>query len=701
VDWETISRESIPRGILIWVINASLFSLSDQYYNPYFLRLPVPIESQENPNICCTLDQLMPIRLQKVIEKEEIECWNEFVDRYHYLGYRHPIGSNLRYYIIDAQGRKLGCLLFSFATCSLPCRDKYIGWEVKERKERLQLVINNNRFLIFPWVNVKCLASKSLSLATKQIANDWEEIHGYRPVLLETFVDPEKYNGTCYQAANWQCIGKTVEQKSKSQKHVYIQPLDHNFRSLLINKNKNPIKKQKPLQAKRVKNNLLSEDPFIIFWQKIITIVVKVADDFNKQWQKRHRAIDTLLLILFIFRLVFSKNKQGYNITIIELWNQCRAMNMPLPQQKPIAASAFCNARTKLDENIFKTLNAEIICAYKTARTDDLWNSHRVFAVDGSKVNLPRPLLNYGYKTPNDKAYYPQGLVSCLYQLKTKIPIDFDITSNFNERKVALTHLNVLQKNDVVVYDRGYFSYAMLYFHRQYKIDAVFRLPSKTYNVIDEFIASDKVDQIVTIMPTASSTKSDIKSNHPEIKIEPLQLRLVKYVFSQTTYVLGTTLTEQSYTIKQLSDLYHARWGIEELYKISKKLIDVEDFHAQTERGIKQELFAHFILITISRIFANKAEDGFMAKQKTGIMKKVNVNMKNCLVTIARNLEGLLIQQAKIVKKTINTIMSSITICRQKERTNRTYERSSKKTYSRWAKWRQKNKKSAIQSAIS
>lgn len=642
-------------------------------------------KTDNQPIISCSLEHLMPIKIEKVIEKEEIARWNEFVDRYHYLGYKRPIGSNIRYYIIDCHGRKLGCLLFSFAVCSLACRDNYIGWKTKERKEQLKLVINNNRFLIFPWVQVKCLASKALSLTIKQIANDWEDVHGYRPVLLETFVDHTKYNGTCYQAANWQCIGKTTGEKNKSQKEVYVFPLTNNFREILTNKIKTPTAKKNQSKTKKRKT-FTSDDPFINFWQKIIYIVTKVATDFDQKWQKRRRIIDTLLIILFIFRLVFSKNKQGYNITIAELWHQCRTMDMFLPQQKPVAASAFCNARTKLDENIFKTLNTEIIREYKTSRTDSLWNNHRIFAVDGSKLNLPRQLLDDGYITHVDKAYYPQGLLSCLYELKTKIPIDFDLVSSFNERKAALTHLKSLQQNDVVVYDRGYFSYPMLYFHLKHKIHAVFRIPNKTYNVVDKFIASQKTDQIVFIMPTSTWTKRHIKTNYPEIEIAPLQLRLVKYTFSKTTYVIGTTLIDkQSYTINQLSDAYHSRWGIEELYKISKTLIEVEDFHSQTERGVKQELFAHFVLITFSRIFADKIEDGFMEKQNTFVQRKINVNMKNCLLTLARNLEGLFIQQAKIIKKTVNSIISSISTCRQKQRPTRSYKRISRKPKLGWS----------------
>ena len=141
----------------------------------------------------------------------------------------------------------------------------------------------------------------------------------------------------------------------------------------------------------------------------------------------------------------------------MELWDQCRVMNIPLPQQKPIAPSAFSTARKKLDESIFRILNTKIISAYESDLGDQHWKGHRLFAVDGSKINLPRQLLNKPYRTPSDHAYYPQGLVSCLYQLKSKIPYDFDLVSHYNERTLALSHLKVLNQQDLVIYDRGYF----------------------------------------------------------------------------------------------------------------------------------------------------------------------------------------------------------------------------------------------------
>ena len=126
--------------------------------------------SAPQASIECELEQLMPLALQVVSEKQEIREWNELVDRHHYLGYRRPIGLHLRYFIVDGQGRRLGALMFCYAVKSLPCRDEWIGWQDQKHKKHLDLVVSNNRFLILPWVRVKNLASKSLSMACRRLA---------------------------------------------------------------------------------------------------------------------------------------------------------------------------------------------------------------------------------------------------------------------------------------------------------------------------------------------------------------------------------------------------------------------------------------------------------------------------------------------------------------------------------------------------
>lgn len=631
------------------------------------------------PNINEKLNQLTPVRLEMATEKEDIDLWNEYIDRYHYLGYKRPIGPHIRYFIIDNQNRKLGCLMFSYASKTLSCRDEWIGWQDKSYKKHLDLVINNNRFLILPWVQVKNLASQSLSIAAKQLPDDWHKLHAYRPVLFETFIDPTRFNATCYRAANWHYLGQTKSRAAtksrpeKTAKAVYVYPLVKNAKSILINGHKARAKKR----AKQPPKTLHTNDPFIQLWQNIIATVTVVANDFDEQWQKRKRTLNTLLVVLFIFRLVFSKNNQGYGITIAELWDQCQILNIPLPQPSPVAASAFCNARNKMDEKVFNILHKEILTHYKTPHTDEQWKGHEIFAIDGSKMNLPRPLIKQGYRIPSDNAHYPQGLLSCLYQLKSKIPVDFSLVSHGDERRLAQLHLASVKENDIIVYDRGYFSYAMLNSHTKRGIHPVFRLKNKTNKIIDAFIASDEVDKEVKI--------PDPEAKHKGADSKEINLRLVKYTVANTSYVLGTTLLDQKkYSIDELSDIYHSRWGVEELYKISKQLMSIEEFHGQSERGVKQELYAHFILITLTRIFSNHSEDQLNTQNKPGKDEEIKANFKNALITVARNIEGLLLQQAALVSQTVNSIITSISTCRQKLRPNRSYNRKSRKPVGKW-----------------
>ena len=190
--------------------------------------------------------------------------------------------------------------------------------------------------------------------------------------------------------------------------------------------------------------------------------------------------------------------------------------------------------------------------------------------------------------------------------------------------------------------------------------------------------------KVVQILPSKES-KIGLRAKYPEASCQPIPLRVVKYTVAGTTYILGTTLLDQQrYTIENLSNVYHSRWGVEELYKISKQLMRIEDFHGKSERGVKQELYAHFILITLTRIFSNHSEDGFNTKSSADATQPIKVNFKNSLITVARHIEGLLLQQAKLVTETINHIVASISSSRQKLRPNRSYDRCSRKPVGKW-----------------
>lgn len=192
------------------------------------------------------LKNLGSIDLECIYDRGKKGPFNEHIERYHYLGYRRPFGCYMRYYFQCDRGI-LGCAIFGGAAKSISVRDKWIGWNQRQRLNNLGLIINNSRFLVFPWVNVKNLASHILGKIRRQICEDWFERWNYRPVLIETFVDPNKYEGTCYKAANWKYLGMTtgkgLARRGKkyvtAPKKIYIKVLRKNFRKHLCNDNFN------------------------------------------------------------------------------------------------------------------------------------------------------------------------------------------------------------------------------------------------------------------------------------------------------------------------------------------------------------------------------------------------------------------------------------------------------------------------------
>ena len=615
-------------------------------------------------------------------EREAVAEWNEWVERYHPQGYRQPIGAHLRYFLLDRHGRQLGCLLFGFATRNLECRDTWIGWQGQAHRKHLDLVISNSRFLLFPWVQVKFLASKALGLALQQLPQDWQQRHGYRPVLVETFVDLERYRATCYRAANWQFLGMTKGRKArgtapaKTPKGVYVYPLHPDWRTILLH-GPGAAARPGPLAKPRQLVQPEAEDRFVQLWQGIIGTVVRVAGEYDRQWQQRQRVLNTLLVVLFVFRLVFAPDRQGYALTLAELWEQCRRLGVALPQPQPVSASSICAARAKIHADVFRRIHRAILEQAPRETAGQLWHGHRIFAVDGSKLNLPRPLAQEGYRTPSSNAHYPQGLLSCLYQLRSRIPVDFDLLAHGNERLAALAHLRALAPGDVVVYDRGYYSFQLLHAHAERRLQAVFRLQRNASALFRDFILGDRTDHTVTVTPSA-----DVLRQHPQAAFQPCRVRLIKYTVGTTTYTLATTLLDrQRYSVRDLADLYHGRWSIEELYKISKQLLTVEEFHGQTERTVQQELFAHFSLIALARLFTNRSEESFRADPGQPAMQ---ANFKSSLRTVARHLEGLFLEHAAMLGKTVERILAGIAACRQRQRPNRSFPRLSRKPASKW-----------------
>jgi len=178
-----------------------------------------------------------------VTTAQERALWRELVERYHYLGHKVAYGAHLRYLVwMSTPAPELaGCVQFSSAARRLSSRDAYIGWDDEACQRNLQQVVNNSRFLILPWLSIRGLASHVLSLSARVMVEDWEEAYRVKPLLLETFVDPERYEGTCYLAANWIDVGQTSGRGRAGQsgtptvsaKTCLVYPLRDDFRRRL------------------------------------------------------------------------------------------------------------------------------------------------------------------------------------------------------------------------------------------------------------------------------------------------------------------------------------------------------------------------------------------------------------------------------------------------------------------------------------
>lgn len=184
--------------------------------------------------------ELGDLHLQLVTDRRDSHLHNEYLERYHYLGYQPLPGAQLRYFV-RAAGRIVAVLGFGAAAWKTQPRDIFIGWTAEQREARLHLVTNNARFLILPWVRCNNLASRILGMAARSLAQDWQLHYGYSPVLLETFVELPRFRGTCYRAANWSLLGETkgrgkLDVHNRAllpKKAIWVYPLIKDFREIL------------------------------------------------------------------------------------------------------------------------------------------------------------------------------------------------------------------------------------------------------------------------------------------------------------------------------------------------------------------------------------------------------------------------------------------------------------------------------------
>jgi len=205
-------------------------------------RDKVQVMAHDTTPVDVPIKDLLPLKVE-VIQKSGplLAEFKSLLVQYHYLGFDMTVGENMKYLVYSRDGVVLACLLFGSAAWSCAPRDNFIGWGAATRKNNLYLTTNNTRFLILPWVKVPHLASHILGLICRRISSDWQEKYGHAVYLLETFVEQERFKGTCYKAANWIHVGETTGRSRNDRynslsvpvKDIYLYPLDKNFREVL------------------------------------------------------------------------------------------------------------------------------------------------------------------------------------------------------------------------------------------------------------------------------------------------------------------------------------------------------------------------------------------------------------------------------------------------------------------------------------
>jgi len=236
-------RDMVCRGFLLRLESAGHIKLPPRKCtpnNPLLNRKQAPKVDVDETPIVTTLSSIEPLEIRQVRRSSFEEVFNSLIARHHYLGYCHPVGEHLKY-IVFSEGRPLACFSWSSAPRHIGCRDQFIGWSADSRKKNLRFIVYNTRFLILPWVRIGSLASHLLGRMARVVSIDWQRVYHHSVYFLETFVDTQRFKGTCYQAANWIYLGETTGRGKNDQTHkpnrsikaVWGYPLSKDFREVL------------------------------------------------------------------------------------------------------------------------------------------------------------------------------------------------------------------------------------------------------------------------------------------------------------------------------------------------------------------------------------------------------------------------------------------------------------------------------------
>ena len=275
--------------------------------------------------LCCDLQELMPVHIERVCGHEQDLLWNVLVSEYHYLGHQKMVGCHLKYLVFSGR-RVIAAIGWRAAALWLEARDCFIGWTDERRKAQIGRIANNNRMLILPWVRVRCLVSHLLSRNIKVLVGDWEEQYGWKLLVLETFVDGTRFRGTSYQASNWIHVGQTKGYTKRGssyvyhgrRKEVYLYVVDQRFRRIL-NCRRRPLPQKSAKTEERERElemivGIEDWDPDVIpkmeLTEEDMEAMPDELVDFHRQFSRYYKRREHRRLGLAYLRGLFTKLKR-------------------------------------------------------------------------------------------------------------------------------------------------------------------------------------------------------------------------------------------------------------------------------------------------------------------------------------------------------------------------------------------------------
>jgi hypothetical protein len=237
-------RDMVARSLMLQLHRAGHIQLPDRRCCPVnnavrhlapLMETPLEVAPLE-----CGLAELGPLEIRQVRRTPDEALFGRLLQTHHYLGYRRPVGEHVKY-LVYGRGQPIACMAWSSSPRHLGPRDRFIGWSAQQRRSGIHLLAYNTRYLILPWVRVPHLASHLLGRVARRISDDWRQLYQHPIYLLETFIEPSRFRGTCYRAANWICLGLTTgrgkadltHRPNRSLKELWVQPLGRNFRQRL------------------------------------------------------------------------------------------------------------------------------------------------------------------------------------------------------------------------------------------------------------------------------------------------------------------------------------------------------------------------------------------------------------------------------------------------------------------------------------